>query len=99
MNVKPYVTLLVPVLIFLLLLVPPLINCWWVMVDMNYRNPANESCGMAHGYAIEFKKLKGRAPSEEKFKDWATSRFSEDVRRMRLDQESGEVSWKDSKRR
>ena len=99
MNTKRPLQWIIPLTVFLGSLTPSFVDRWWLSVGRNYRKQANQSCGMAHGYALEFRKLKGRAPSEVEFKAWATSRFSEDVRKMKPDPEQWQVDWADSKRR
>ena len=92
MKPKRHLHWIIPLGVLLGLLAPEFVDLWWQKVGGGYRKQANQSCGLVHGYAMEFKELKGRAPSEAEMKSWAISRFSEDVRKMKADQERGEAA-------
>jgi len=95
MKVLRHLRWILPPAFFLLCLTPSIVGRWYHLPNARfYREPANLSCGLARGYAREYERQNGKAPSEDEFRAWAVARFSEAVRRMRFD-EQGEAKWRD----
>src|SRR5687768_16618846 len=94
MKIRRHFRWILPLTVFFLFLTPFIVGRRYGSVARYYRKAENRSCGLARGYAREFESKTGHAPSDEEFKAWTISRFSEDLQKMRVD-DKGNVDWLD----